>query len=141
MSLIRRVLLPAVIASVPAQLAMVLMIGARPLTDLLNDRIVDWALSTAVWGAFIAIGYIAVALPISIALDKFRMGSIAKTILLLLAALCGGAALAIVLLLPGLLSGGDLIAALHLSLLGSAIGLVAAVVWLPMNSDLLRRSA
>jgi hypothetical protein len=141
MGVARRVILPAVLATIPAQIALVMVFGNRPVASLLDDPIVDWAETITILGALIALGYWGIVLPASTRLAGRRFGNMATVLLLLLAAALGGAAMLAFLLVPALFSGADLIGLIILAPLGSMVGVIATTVWLPFNADIFGHSA
>lgn len=137
----RRILLPAVLASVPAQIALVVAFGNRSVASLLDDPLSDWAITTAWLGSLIALGYVISVLPVARFLAARRAIRLTTILLLLAAVVVGGAIMVIAFLLPAAFLGGGLASALVLSLLGSMVGLVALVVCLPLNADLVNRAS
>ncbi len=141
MGVARRVILPAVLATIPAQIALVMVFGNRPVASLLDDPIVDWAETITILGALIALGYWGIVLPASARLAGRRFGKPAAVSLLMLAAALGGAAMLAILLVPALFNGADPIGVFNLAPLGSMVGVIATTVWLPFNADIFDNSA
>lgn len=127
MFLLKRVLFPALTAAFLMSLLLALF-PARTYFSFLDGLITH--LNVAVGASWMfAAGYVTVALPISARVSRTPAPPALKLALLLLAALLGGAAFGLVLFFtwePRALGAG------------AAVGLFAAVVWLPFNLDVLR---
>jgi hypothetical protein len=135
-SLLRRVLLPALLAAPFALAAFNRADGFGSLWDLFADL----GRFLSAWGAFAvlnSIGLIVAILPIASLLLHMRVKGAAAVCILLTAGAAGGAAFALLLFGPGLLSSDGVSL---LSGLGALAGLLATLAWLLLNGDVGRSS-
>jgi hypothetical protein len=140
MGVLRRVLIPAAVASVPVHIALILTDGSRPLAEVLNESAADWLQTVIFLGGFIAVGYLGSVLPAVAAIQSKTLGPIAKCSLLIVAGGIGGA---VILGLFGLvpLVRGSPTPMVYLTLWGAMSGSISAAIWLPFNTDLLTQGA
>ncbi len=129
MGLFRRLLLPSALAGILSQFALTAVIGLRPPIDLLNENAAEWVISITFWVLLISGGLLTVALPLASYLVRRRIKPPAAFALLAAACMPGGAMIAMLLFFsPIKLAAG----------LGALVGLITALIWLPLNRDLLR---